>query len=62
MARPKVHAIDIFFHPLDSFSRQQMTTITTKHNPLFYVKYVGVNCPYLPETDNPLSGLRIFVA
>ena len=48
MARPKVHAIDIFFHPLDSFSRQQTTTITTKHNPLFYVKYVGVNCPYLP--------------
>ena len=29
MARPKVHAIDIFFHPPDSFSRQQMTTITT---------------------------------
>ena len=29
MARPKVHAIDIFFHPLDFFSRQQTTTITT---------------------------------
>ena len=29
MARPKVHTIDIFFHPPDSFSRQQTTTITT---------------------------------